>query len=103
MHISAEQAATEQRIHQQIDRLDLNTISDYAAYAAEQISEEQLRNLLYAMLLVDNRVWGFMMAQILGHDRLMHAALDDLADSLEKSRAGFMEFAAKAMLQECQP
>ncbi|MCY1370266.1 hypothetical protein D9M69_573520 [compost metagenome] len=55
------------------------------------------------MLLIDDRKWGFMMAQILGHDRLVHAALDDLAHSLEKARAGFMEFAATAILQEVQP
>ncbi|MCY1520046.1 hypothetical protein D9M68_548150 [compost metagenome] len=103
MTITPEQAATEQHIHQQIDRKDLTVLGDYAAYAAEQVSDEQLRNLLFAMLLIDDRKWGFMMAQILGHDRLVHAALDDLAHSLEKARAGFMEFAATAILQEVQP
>lgn len=101
--IDSNQAATEWHIAAQIECRDENVLLDYAQYCAEAVSEDQLRNLLYAMLIMDDRVWGFMMAQILGHSRLMHAALDDLAHALEKQRAGFTEQAARALLKEMEP
>lgn len=102
MALTPEQAATEQHIHEQIDRRDSNALADYAAYVASEISDEHLRNLLLAMLEMDDRVFGFMMAQVRGHSRLMHAALDDLAHDLEKHRAGFMESAAALLMKEAQ-
>ena len=100
--ISPEQAATEQHVHEQIERKDVNVLLDYAAYVGERVEEEQLRNLLFAMLQCDDRIWGFLMAQLRGHSRLLHAALDDLAHDLEKRRAGFMESAALAMIKELE-
>ncbi|MCY1446803.1 hypothetical protein D9M71_633900 [compost metagenome] len=100
--ITPEQAAAENYFDQQIDNKDANVLLDYAAYVGEQVSEEQLRNLLFAMLQCDDRVRNFMMAQIKGHSRLLHAALDGLAHDIEKLRGGFIEHAAKAALKELE-
>ncbi|MNF85833.1 hypothetical protein D3C84_682440 [compost metagenome] len=103
MTISKDQAALEQHIHDQIEQRDANVLADYAAYAADHMSEEALRNLFLAMLEMDTRVWDFMLGQIGGHHRPMHSAMHELGKHLEQCRAGFMELAATSILKEMQP
>lgn len=101
--ISQEQAATEQHLHEQIDRRDANVLGDYAEYFADHLSEDLLRNLGFAMLMTDDRVWHALLQRIRPESRLLYAALDDLAHDLERLRAGFMAFKATAILQELKP
>ena len=100
--ITAEQAATEQHIHDLIEARDANVMLQYASFAEAEVDQETIRNLLLAILLTDERIWRFLLAEVSTHSRPMREALHDLAVAMDKQRATFMESAAQCLLREAQ-
>lgn len=100
--INKEQAAAEQHIHDLIEARDANVMLQYASYSETEVDHDTIRNLLLAILLTDDRIWRFVLAEVSTHSRGLSAALKDLATAMEKQRAAFMEFQALALLRAAE-
>lgn len=98
--ISPEQESLELHIHKQIDERNVNVLLDYAAFAEDAIPHDLIRNLLFGILMTDERQRRFALAEVATHNRAMSSALKDIIEAMDRQRAAFTENAALALLAE---
>ena len=91
--ITKQQAQAEQAIHEALDANDPDTVHNFADFAAGEIATILVIDLLAAIHTMPMAEWETMLRKMHGS---MSKCLRDLAFSLERQRASFMEYQASA-------
>ena len=81
----------EYAVHQALDAGEPVTVRNYAEFAAGEISDMTVANLLEAICLMDHHQWQALLDRISGS---LQQCMRDLATELERKRAAFMEHEA---------
>ena len=81
----------EYAVHEAIDASEPVTVRNYAEFAAGEISDMTVANLLEAICLMDHHQWQTLLDRISGS---LQQCMRDLAIELERKRAAFMEHEA---------
>lgn len=99
MPTSPQQAAAEQNIHDMLDANDPDMLAAYADFAAGEIADQHISNLLFAVLLADDRRWPNILAVMAALEPGLADAFDKLENELARLRAHFTEAQASNWLR----
>lgn len=91
MPTSPQQAAAEQKIHDMLEAGNPETLTAYADFAAGEIDDKHVSNLLFAVLLADDRRWQNILAVMGALEPELASAFDKLENELSRLRAHFTE------------
>ena len=91
--ITKQQARAEQAIHEALDANDPDTVHNFADFAAGEIATILVIELLEAIHTMPLADWETMLGKMHGS---VQKCMRDLAESLERKRAAFMEAQARA-------
>jgi hypothetical protein len=102
MPTSPEQAAAEQNIHDMLEAGNTDTLTAYADYAAGEVDDKHVSNLLFAVLLADDRRWQNILAVMGALEPELASAFDKLENELSRLRAHFTETEACNLLRQAE-
>jgi hypothetical protein len=97
------QAATEQAIHEAIDRGDDHTLDAYAEHAATWMDADLCQSLAFGVLKGAKRgTWPEVLAFLMDRAPALALAVVQLDQHIDKHRAEFMEDHAQRVIAENQ-
>ena len=91
--ITKQQARAEQATHEALDANDADTVHSFAEFAAGEMDTILVIELLEAIHTMPLGEWDAMLGKMHGS---VQKCMRDLAESLERKRAAFMEAQARA-------